>query len=71
MNPLLFVIAVIYTIYVIAKEKFEKPVRRGKVFDWDFYYRELNDNNISYKEVLKRQERGYYYVEKPKENSDK
>ena len=64
MNPLFFIIALVYIIYVLAKENLKKPAPKGTRFDWDAYWKDI-ENGIGAMEQVRKGQRGGYYTTKP------
>ena len=50
----------------IVKEKMEKPAPKGTRFDWDAYYKDI-ENGMTTVEQIKKRQRGGYNTTKPAE----
>lgn len=61
---LLFITAILYTIYQLCKEKTEKPLPKNSRFDWD-KYREDISNGVTATELLNREKKGAYWTTEP------
>lgn len=60
---LLFVIAIIYAVVKLVKEALEKPAPKGQRFDWDAYWKDVENGMDSMEQVRKRQRGGYLTTE--------
>ena len=69
MNGLL-VVALICGIYKLLNEVFEKPAPKGTRFDWDAYWKDVENGMSSMDQVRKRQ-RGGYMTTEPLPEKDK
>ena len=63
MLNLLFIIAVIFSIKELAKEALEKPAPKGTRFDWDAYWKDVENGMDCMEQVRKRQRGGYMTTE--------
>lgn len=54
-----------YIVIKLVKESLEKPAPKDQRFDWDLYYKDVNDDNVDCNEILRRREKGYYYTTEP------
>ena len=61
---LFFVVVLILAIIRLIKEACEKPAPKGQRFDWDAYWKDIEDG-IDIEEQLKRRKRGYYLTTEP------
>ena len=64
MLNVLFILSVSYTIYKLIKEMLEKPKPSNIVFDWDAYWKDI-ENGMSTKEQIKKRKNGGYDVIEP------
>ena len=60
---LLCVISIIGVIAKLIKEKTEPVTPRGTTFDWDAYYKDI-DNGVDTMERIKKRQQGYYMTTK-------
>lgn len=68
MNPVFLIVAIIYTTYVLLKEKFQKPLcPKGSRFDYEARQRDI-ENGMDIMERIKKQQRGEYYTLEPKKD---
>lgn len=69
---LLFIIAIVLAIRQILKETLEKPAPKGTRFDWDAYWKDIENGMPAMEQVRKRQRGGYMTTEPlPKEKENK
>jgi hypothetical protein len=61
---LLSILSSICTAKEYSKEKAEKPAPKGTRFDWDAYYKDI-ENGINVMDQVHKCERGEYYTTKP------
>lgn len=61
---LLGIIAIIYVLIQWLKEKLEKPAPKGSRFDWDAYYKDI-DNGIPFSVQMEKHKKGLYTTTKP------
>ena len=54
----------ILSIAQFIKEAFKKPTPKGTRFDWDAYYKDI-DNGIGAMEQVRKRQRGGYNTTKP------
>ena len=54
------IVALIYTVYMILKEKLEKPLPKDAYYDWDEYWKDI-ENGVPLKVRQRKQERMEYY----------
>lgn len=66
MINILFVIAAIFAIKQIIKEAAEKPAPKDTRFDWDAYWKDV-ENGMPTTEQIKKRQNGGYYTTRPKE----
>ena len=64
MFDLFFLVSTIFAGKELIKEKLEKPTPKGTRFDWDAYYKDI-ENGITCREQIKKQQQGGYYTTKP------
>ena len=64
---LITVISAIYLIYVLLKEALEKPITEERYFDWDAYWKDVDDG-VFHMDIIKKRERGEYYKFKSEED---
>lgn len=65
MGAIFFIVAFIYTVYVLIREKVAKPIcPKGARFDWDAYWKDI-ENGIEPMEQIKKREKGGYYTTEP------
>ena len=64
MFGLLTIVSSLLTAKQLVKEKMEKPVPKGTRFDWDAYYKDI-ENGISVTEQIKKIQAGGYNTTKP------
>lgn len=62
--PVIFIVSVIYTLYLLTKEALEKPAPKERRFDWDAYWKDI-ENGIEPMEQVRKRQRGEYYTTKP------
>lgn len=65
MFGLLSIISMLFTGKEIIKEAMEKPAPKGTRFDWDAYWKDV-ENGIGAMEQVRKRERGEYMTTKPK-----
>jgi len=61
------VLSLIYAAYKIISEKLEKPAPANRRFDWDAYWKDV-ENGMSVTDGIKKQKRGDYWTTKPENN---
>ena len=61
----LSLLGAIFGVKQIVKEATEKPVSADMVFDWDAYWKDV-ENGMSIQEQNKKRQRGGYYTYKPR-----
>lgn len=61
---LFFVFVLILAVIQIVKEVLEKPAPKGTRFDWDAYWKDI-ENGIDPMEQVRKCERGDYRTTKP------
>ena len=66
---LFFVLVLILAIVQIIKEALEKPAPKGTRFDWDAYWKDI-ENGIGAMEQVRKCQRGGYYTTKPLPDKD-
>ena len=67
MFGILGVISIICVLYMIIKESLEKPAPKDVYFDWDEYYKDI-ENGINPMEQVRKRERGEYMKSKSDPN---
>ena len=60
------VIATLFAGKQLIKEKMEKPTPKGTRFDWDAYYKDI-ENGMTTMEQIKKRQNGGYNTTKPAE----
>lgn len=63
MFGLLSIISALFTVKELIKEKTEPVTPRGTTFDWDAYYKDI-DNGVDTMERIKKRQQGYYMTTK-------
>ena len=63
MFDLSFVVALLFTIKELIKEKFGHTTYSGTRFDWDAYYNDINNGIPSVEQVKRRQQGAYQTIE--------
>ena len=61
---LFFAIVLILGIVQLLKETLEKPAPKGTRFDWDAYWKDI-DNGIGAMEQVRKRQRGGYLTTEP------
>ena len=56
---ILFIFGIIAAIVTLVKEALEKPAPKGQRFDWDAYWKDVENGMDSMEQVRKRQRGGY------------
>lgn len=69
MNVLL-IIGIILAVWKLLKEALENPAPKGTRFDWDAYWKDVENGMDSMEQVRKRQ-RGGYMTTEPLPEKDK
>ena len=64
MFDFLFFVSIIFNTKEIIEEKLEKPAPKGARFDWDAYWKDV-ENGMSTIDQIKKRERGGYMTTKP------
>ena len=64
MFDLLFLVSTFFTGKELVKEKLEKPAPTGTRFDWDAYWKDI-ENGMTTMEQIKKRERGGYNTTEP------
>ena len=64
MFGLLGFVSILFAIKEVVKEKTEPVVPKGTRFDWDAYYKDI-ENGISAMEQVRKRQRGGYMTTKP------
>lgn len=64
-NPIFLIVAIIYLLYAFIKEKTHKKPPEGTYFDYDAYWKDI-ENGMDAMEKIKKRKNGGYLTTKPK-----
>lgn len=58
--PVGLILAIGFILFNIINEKRENPLPKDAYFDWDEYYRDINNGMSAKQQLEKRKRMGYY-----------